>query len=166
MRRRWPGARGTVSGACGARGWWGGGTWGAGRGDRIGIAGVNGAGKSTLLKRLVDQVHPATGVVKVGQTVKVAYLSQEVAELDPMLRVLEAVEEVAKQVDLGRNPVGAPSLRDRFRFTRDPQWTRVRDLAGGQRRRLPPLRLPRAQPNHLRPGAPPTPRHRAPPHRL
>jgi ATP-binding cassette subfamily F protein uup len=87
--------------------------------------------------------------VKVGQTVKVAYLSQEVAELDPMLRVLEAVEAVAKQVDLGGKPVGASSLCDRFGFTGNAQWTRVGDLSGGERRRLQLLRLLMGEPNVL-----------------
>ncbi len=124
-------------------------TWRVGPGDRIGIVGVNGAGKSTLLKMLVGQVVPAAGIVKVGQTVKVAYLSQEVAELDPMLRVLEAVEQVAKQVDLGGKPVGASSLCDRFGFTGNAQWTRVGDLSGGERRRLQLLRLLMGEPNVL-----------------
>ncbi len=124
-------------------------TWRVGPGDRIGIVGVNGAGKSTLLKMLVDQVHPDSGTVRVGQTVKVAYLSQEVAELDPMLRVLEAVEQVAKSVDLGGKPVGASSLCDRFGFTGNAQWTRVGDLSGGERRRLQILRLLMGEPNVL-----------------
>lgn len=124
-------------------------TWRVGPGDRIGIVGVNGAGKSTLLKMLVDQVHPTSGAVKVGQTVKVAYLSQEVAELDPELRVLEAVEQVSKSVDLGGKPVGASSLCDRFGFTGNAQWTRVGDLSGGERRRLQLLRLLMGEPNVL-----------------
>jgi len=124
-------------------------TWRVGPGDRIGIVGVNGAGKSTLLKMLVDQVHPDSGTVRVGQTVKVAYLSQEVAELDPMLRVLEAVEQVAKSVDLGGKTVGASSLCDRFGFTGNAQWTRVGDLSGGERRRLQILRLLMGEPNVL-----------------
>ena len=97
----------------------------------------------------MGQVRPDSGVVKVGQTVKVAYLSQEVAELDPMLRVLEAVEQVAKQVDLGGKPVGASSLCDRFGFTGNAQWTRVGDLSGGERRRLQLLRLLMGEPNVL-----------------
>jgi ATP-binding cassette subfamily F protein uup len=124
-------------------------TWRVGPGDRIGIVGVNGAGKSTLLKMLMGQLTPSSGVVKVGQTVKVAYLSQEVAELDPTLRVLEAVEQVAKQVDLGGKPVGASSLCDRFGFTGSAQWTRVGDLSGGERRRLQLLRLLMGEPNVL-----------------
>ncbi|MBC7677449.1 MAG: ABC-F family ATP-binding cassette domain-containing protein, partial [Pseudorhodobacter sp.] len=124
-------------------------TWRVGPGDRIGIVGGNGAAKSTLLKILVEQVHPDSGTVRVGQTVKVAYLSQEVAELDPMLRVLEAVEQVAKSVDLGGKPVGASSLCDRFGFTGNAQWTRVGDLSGGERRRLQILRLLMGEPNVL-----------------
>jgi len=124
-------------------------TWHVGPGDRIGVVGVNGAGKSTLLKMLMLQVSPSSGTVKVGQTVKVAYLSQEVAELDPALRVLEAVEQVAKQVDLGGKSIGASSLCDRFGFTGNAQWTRVGDLSGGERRRLQLLRLLMGEPNVL-----------------
>ena len=124
-------------------------TWRVGPGDRVGIVGVNGAGKSTLLKMLVGQVQPTSGQVKVGQTVKAAYLSQEVAELDPALRVLEAVEQVARSVDLGGKPVGASSLCDRFGFTGNAQWTRVGDLSGGERRRLQILRLLMGEPNVL-----------------
>ena len=122
--------------------------WNFGPGDRVGIVGVNGAGKSTLLKLLVGQQEPDSGRVVVGQTVKPAYLSQEVAELDPVLRVLEAVEQVAKVVDLGGGKtVGASTLADRFGFTGNAQWTRVGDLSGGERRRLQILRLLMGEPN-------------------
>ena len=122
--------------------------WNLGPGDRVGIVGVNGAGKSTVLKLLVGQQQPDAGRVVVGQTVKPAYLSQEVAELDPMLRVLEAVEQVAKVVDLGGGKtIGASSLADRFGFTGNAQWTRVGDLSGGERRRLQILRLLMGEPN-------------------
>jgi ATP-binding cassette subfamily F protein uup len=122
--------------------------WNVGPGDRVGIVGVNGAGKSTVLKLLVGQQAPDSGRVVVGQTVKPAYLSQEVAELDPSLRVLEAVEQVAKVVDLGGGKtVGASTLADRFGFTGNAQWTRVGDLSGGERRRLQILRLLMGEPN-------------------
>jgi ATP-binding cassette subfamily F protein uup len=122
--------------------------WNLGPGDRVGIVGVNGAGKSTLLKLLVGHQKPDSGRVVVGQTVKPAYLSQEVAELDPSLRVLEAVEQVAKVVDLGGGKtIGASSLADRFGFTGNAQWTRVGDLSGGERRRLQILRLLMGEPN-------------------
>ena len=122
--------------------------WHIGPGDRVGVVGVNGAGKSTMLKLLVGQLEPDSGRVVVGQTVKPAYLSQEVAELDPALRVLEAVEQVAKVVDLGGGKtVGASTLADRFGFTGNAQWTRVGDLSGGERRRLQLLRLLMGEPN-------------------
>ncbi|TAL21850.1 MAG: ABC transporter ATP-binding protein [Frankiales bacterium] len=122
--------------------------WNLGPGDRIGLVGVNGAGKSTVLRLLVGQQAPDSGRVVVGQTVKVAYLSQEVAELDPSLRVLEAVEQVAKVVDLGGGKtIGASTLADRFGFTGNAQWTRVGDLSGGERRRLQILRLLMGEPN-------------------
>ena len=122
--------------------------WNIGPGDRIGIVGVNGAGKSTMLKMLVGQQAPDSGRIVVGQTVKPAYLSQEVAELDPALRVLEAVEQVAKVVDLGGGKtIGASTLADRFGFTGNAQWTRVGDLSGGERRRLQILRLLMGEPN-------------------
>ena len=122
--------------------------WNIGPGDRVGVVGVNGAGKSTLLKLLIGQQEPDSGRVVVGQTVKPAYLSQEVAELDPSLRVLEAVELVAKVVDLGGGKtLGASTLADRFGFTGNAQWTRVGDLSGGERRRLQILRLLMGEPN-------------------
>ncbi|MFN2522283.1 MAG: ABC-F family ATP-binding cassette domain-containing protein [Mycobacteriales bacterium] len=122
--------------------------WNIGPGDRVGVVGVNGAGKSTMLRLLVSQQEPDSGRVVVGQTVKPAYLSQEVAELDPTLRVLEAVEQVAKVVDLGGGKtIGASSLADRFGFTGNAQWTRVGDLSGGERRRLQILRLLMGEPN-------------------
>ncbi len=70
------------------------------------------------------------------------------AELDPTLRVLEAVEQVAKVVDLGGGKtMGASTLADRFGFTGNAQWTRVGDLSGGERRRLQILRLLMGEPN-------------------
>jgi ATP-binding cassette subfamily F protein uup len=97
----------------------------------------------------VGQAIPDSGSVAVGRTVKAAYLSQEVAELEPSLRVLEAVEEIAKQVDLGGRTVSASTLCDRFGFTGNAQWTRVGDLSGGERRRLQLLRLLMSEPNVL-----------------
>jgi ATPase subunit of ABC transporter with duplicated ATPase domains len=118
-------------------------------GDVVGLVGVNGAGKSTLLKLLAGVAQPDTGQVKIGKTVKAAYLSQEVAELRPTLRVLEAVEEVAQRLTVGDRDLTASQLAEMFGFSSTRQWTPVRDLSGGERRRLQLLRLLMAGPNVL-----------------
>src|SRR5664280_2521743 len=76
-------------------------TWRLGPGDRVGVVGVNGSGKTTLLRLLAGDLRPDSGRVRVGRTVKAAYLAQDVTELDPELRVLSAVEAVARVVSLG-----------------------------------------------------------------
>ncbi|ATL84961.1 ABC transporter ATP-binding protein [Streptomyces malaysiensis subsp. malaysiensis] len=131
-------------------------TWQLGPGDRIGLVGVNGAGKTSLLRALSEAARsegerqPAGGRIAVGRTVKLAYLSQEVAELDPNLRVLEAVEQVRQRVDLGKGrELTASQLCEKFGFTKEKQWTPVGDLSGGERRRLQILRLLMDEPNVL-----------------
>ncbi len=131
-------------------------TWQLGPGDRIGVLGVNGAGKTSLMRALARAAvtagdeQPAAGKVVVGRTVKLAHLSQEVAELDPDWRVLEAVERVRQRVDLGKGrEMTASQLCERFGFTKEKQWTPVGDLSGGERRRLQILRLLMDEPNVL-----------------
>ncbi|MBY8876817.1 ABC-F family ATP-binding cassette domain-containing protein [Actinacidiphila acidipaludis] len=131
-------------------------TWQLGPGDRFGLVGVNGAGKTSFLRALADAARsdgdeqPAHGRVVVGKTVKLAYLSQEVAELDPAQRVLQAVESVRQRVDLGKGrEMTAGQLCEHFGFTKEKQWTPVGDLSGGERRRLQLLRLLMDEPNVL-----------------
>ncbi|MEU6013758.1 ABC-F family ATP-binding cassette domain-containing protein [Streptomyces sp. NPDC047515] len=131
-------------------------TWQLGPGDRIGLVGVNGAGKTSLLRALAEasrtegEAQPAAGNIVVGKTVKLAYLSQEVHELDPNLRVLEAVQQVRDRVDLGKGrEMTAGQLCEQFGFSKEKQWTPVGDLSGGERRRLQILRLLMDEPNVL-----------------
>jgi len=124
-------------------------TWQVGPGDRIGIVGVNGAGKTTLLRLLAGLREPDQGRLRVGKTVRPAYLSQELAELPGELRVLEAVEQVARRVVLGDRELGAAQLAEVFGFDDRRLWTPVADLSGGERRRLQLLRLLAAEPNVL-----------------
>lgn len=124
--------------------------WNIGPGDRIGIVGVNGAGKTTLFRALLGQITAVSGKITTGVTVKAAFLSQHLEELDPTWRVLEAVEKVANQVQLGNGKeLSASQLCEKLGFNTDSQWTPVGDLSGGERRRLQLTRLLMDSPNVL-----------------
>ncbi len=123
-------------------------TWNVGPGDRIGIVGVNGAGKTTLMRTLAGLNQPAAGKLVTGITVKSAFLTQHLDELDPTWRLLEAVEKVATHVEIGKGKtLSASQLCERLGFDRDAQWTPVANLSGGERRRLQLTRLLMDSPN-------------------
>jgi ATP-binding cassette subfamily F protein uup len=124
-------------------------TWRVGPGDRIGLVGVNGSGKTTLLRLLAGEREPDSGRRVQGQTVFLAHLHQELEDLPESLRVLEAVEEVASRITLGRRELSASQLAERLGFPASRQWTVVADLSGGERRRLQLTRLLMAEPNVL-----------------
>jgi ATP-binding cassette subfamily F protein uup len=124
-------------------------TWQLGPGDRVGLVGVNGSGKTTLLRLLEGSARPVAGKVVTGKTVRLAHLSQELAELDPARRVLESVEEIKRRITVGKKEFSAGQMLERFGFRGDAQWTPVGDLSGGERRRLQLLRLLMAEPNVL-----------------
>jgi len=125
-------------------------TWQLAPGERLGLVGVNGSGKTSLLRLMTGAVRPDRGRVVTGVTVRPALLSQEITEIPAATRVLEAVEQVKSQVDLGKGRVlTASQLLERFGFAGDRQWTPVGDLSGGERRRLQLLRLLMAEPNVL-----------------
>jgi len=124
--------------------------WNIGPGDRIGIVGINGAGKTTLLRTLVGENKLAAGKLVKGVTVKPAFLTQHLSELNPKWRVLEAVEDVANRVELGSGKeLSASQLCERLGFDRESQWTPVGDLSGGEKRRLQLTRLLMDSPNVL-----------------
>jgi ATP-binding cassette subfamily F protein uup len=122
--------------------------WNVGPGDRIGIVGVNGAGKTTLMRTLTGEIQPTAGKLVTGVTVKAAFLTQHLDELDPTWRVLEAVEKIANRVELGGGrELSASQLCERLGFDRESQWTPVGDLSGGEKRRLQLTRLLMDSPN-------------------
>jgi ABC transport system ATP-binding/permease protein len=123
--------------------------WALAPGDRVGLVGVNGTGKTSLLRLLIGELQPAAGKVVRGLTVRQAYLSQNVVELDPTDRALSSVERVAGTVTLGKKDVSASDLMERFGFVGDRQWAHIGDLSGGERRRLALLRLLMTGPNVL-----------------
>lgn len=126
-------------------------TWHLAPGARIGIVGVNGSGKSTLLRAIAGEIPLTAGKRKEGITVRIGHLTQDVRELDRLAdsRVIDAVEEVRKVTILGGKEVTASTLAKRLGFPGPRQQTRVRDLSGGERRRLQVLRILMDEPNVL-----------------
>jgi len=126
-------------------------TWRLAPGERVGIVGVNGSGKSTLMRAFFGNVPLDSGRRKVGKTVSMAYLTQEVREIEELAdsRVIEAIEDVKAYTRLGDKEVSASQLAKRLGFSGGRQQTRVSDLSGGERRRLQFLRLLMAEPNVL-----------------
>ncbi|WP_028849916.1 ABC-F family ATP-binding cassette domain-containing protein [Thermocrispum municipale] len=124
-------------------------TWRIGPGDRIGLVGVNGSGKTSVLRLLAGALEPDAGRLVRGKTVRLAWLRQELDDLPGDLRVLEALEEVARRVVLGKHELSASQLAEKFGFPPKRQWTPVDELSGGERRRLQLCRLLMAEPNVL-----------------
>ncbi|WP_297742196.1 ABC-F family ATP-binding cassette domain-containing protein [uncultured Tessaracoccus sp.] len=124
--------------------------WSIGPGERIGLVGVNGAGKTSLLDLLAGLRSPNQGKIKRGQTIRLAYLSQAVGELDDDDRVLQSVQRLKQETKLatGRE-ASASNLLEEFGFTGDKLVARIGDLSGGERRRLQFLRLLLTEPNVL-----------------
>ncbi|MDY3665500.1 ABC-F family ATP-binding cassette domain-containing protein [Schaalia hyovaginalis] len=120
-------------------------------GERVGVVGVNGAGKTSLLNLLRGDLPPDSGRVKRGKTVEVATLSQDTHELDALadMRVVEAVAAVAQTCVVEGRELTASQMTERMGFTRQRAYTRIREISGGERRRLQLMRLLMASPNVL-----------------
>ncbi|UOQ87141.1 ABC-F family ATP-binding cassette domain-containing protein [Gracilibacillus salinarum] len=119
-------------------------------GDRLGIVGANGSGKTTLLNMLAGKIEPDAGEIEVGETVKIGYYTQEHPPLDENLKVIDLVREVAEVVHtVDGSVITAEQMLERFLFPRSQQWTLVRKLSGGERRRLYLLTVLMKEPNVL-----------------
>jgi ATP-binding cassette subfamily F protein uup len=125
-------------------------TWRIGPGERIGLVGVNGAGKTSVLSVLAGRTRPDAGRMRTGRTVELAYLTQDLDDVDPDVRVLASVEQLVRVVTLANGKqVSVTSMLERFGFTGDKLAARIGDLSGGERRRLQLLRLLIGEPNVL-----------------
>jgi ABC transport system ATP-binding/permease protein len=125
--------------------------WRIAPGERTGILGVNGAGKSTLLGLVAGTVEPTSGRVKRGKTVKIAQLDQRLAELDDIAddRVSAVVARQRTSFVSGGQELTPGQLLERLGFTNAQLSTPVKDLSGGQRRRLQLLLILLDEPNVL-----------------
>ncbi len=120
------------------------------RHDRAGIIGPNGSGKSTLLNLIAGRLAPDSGTVRIGQTVKIGFFSQESGEMDDSLRVIEYIQEEAHHVSTADGQtISASQMLERFLFPPHLQWTPIAKLSGGERRRLFLLRILMGAPNVL-----------------
>ncbi|WP_079477847.1 ABC-F family ATP-binding cassette domain-containing protein [Halobacillus salinus] len=119
-------------------------------GERLGIIGPNGSGKTTLLNIMADRIKPDSGEVQVGSTVKIGYYTQDHEEIDGSLKVVEYIKEIAEVIyTQDGDEITAEQMLERFLFPRSQQWTYIRRLSGGERRRLYLLRVLMSEPNVL-----------------
>lgn len=124
--------------------------WSIGPGARVGLVGVNGSGKTSVLRLLAGRLEPSDGRVKRGQTLRIGYLSQTLADVDTGQRVIDAVENRRRIAELaGGREITADTLLTDFGFVGDKLTTRVGELSGGERRRLQFLQLLLDEPNVL-----------------
>ncbi|WP_212933354.1 ABC-F family ATP-binding cassette domain-containing protein [Robertmurraya siralis] len=119
-------------------------------GDRIGIVGRNGTGKSTLLNTLAGKLPLDSGEYVIGQTVKIAYYTQENEDLDESKRMIEYLKETAQVVTTADGKtISATQMLERFLFPSFTHGTPIRKLSGGEKRRLYLLKILMSEPNVL-----------------
>ncbi|XJS11713.1 ABC-F family ATP-binding cassette domain-containing protein [Aerococcaceae bacterium WGS1372] len=120
------------------------------RGDRLGVIGDNGVGKTTFLNTLAGLHSISSGIYEIGQTVKMAYYRQLDEDLPAEMRVLEYLTQVADEFKSeGGQSVSAASMLEQFNFPRVTHGTQIKNLSGGERRRLYLLTLLIQEPNVL-----------------
>ena len=126
-------------------------TWLIGPGDRFGIVGANGAGKSTLLKLIDGTLTPTVGHVNIGKTVKFAVLSQRLDELEKLGRykIKEVLSRYKPSYIVEGKEVTPGQLMERLGFESAQLMTPIRDLSGGQKRRMQLLLILLDEPNVL-----------------
>jgi len=105
--------------------------------EKMGIVGKNGTGKSTFLKMLLGEVKPDSGSFDVGETVVFGYYSQDGLAFDEQMKVIDVVQDIAEEVNLGNGKkMSASQFLQHFLFTPETQYNYVYKLSGGERRRL------------------------------
>lgn len=127
------------------------------KGDRVGFVGKNGCGKTTLMKIIDGRIKPDSGIVNIGQTIKIGYYTQEIendkdagiAYMNPDDKVIDYIKNTAEFVRTQEGLVSASVMLERFLFTSSQQYSKIEKLSGGEKRRLNLLRVLMEAPNVL-----------------
>ncbi|MGT2935553.1 ABC-F family ATP-binding cassette domain-containing protein [Streptococcus castoreus] len=117
--------------------------------DRIGIVGDNGVGKTTLLSLINGDLKPTSGKLDIGETIRVAYFSQQIKDMDGNKRVISYLQEVADEVKTNVGSTSISELLEQFLFPRSSHGTLISKLSGGEKKRLYLLKLLIEKPNVL-----------------
>jgi ATP-binding cassette ChvD family protein len=105
-------------------------------GGIVGIVGPNGAGKTTLFRMITGQEQPDSGTIRIGETVKLAYVDQSRDSLDPKQTIFQVISEGQETIWLGTREVNARAYVAKFNFTGSDQQQKVGEISGGQRNRV------------------------------
>ena len=125
--------------------------------DRVGFVGKNGCGKTTLMKIIDGRIKPDSGIVNIGQTIKIGYYTQEIendkdagiAYMNPDDKVIDYIKNTAEFVRTQEGLVSASVMLERFLFPSSQQYSKIEKLSGGEKRRLNLLRVLMEAPNVL-----------------
>ena len=119
------------------------------RDERMAVVGENGCGKTTFLRMLAGQLAPDEGTINIGETVKIGFFTQEFPKVDPHMRLIDFMRDIAEYVETPDGRFSASQMLEQFLFPSDVQYTPVERLSGGEKRRLYLARLLMASPNVL-----------------
>ena len=127
------------------------------KGDRVGFVGKNGCGKTTLMKIIDGRIKPDSGIVNIGQTIKIGYYTQEIendkdagiAYMNPDDKVIDYIKNTAEFVRTQEGLFSASVMLERFLFPSSQQYSKIEKLSGGEKRRLNLLRVLMVAPNVL-----------------
>ena len=106
------------------------------RDERMAVVGENGCGKTTLLRMLAGELTPDAGTVQIGETVRIGFFTQEFPKMDPGLRLIDFMRDIAEYVETPEGRFSASQMLEQFLFPPDVQYTPVERLSGGEKRRL------------------------------
>ena len=119
------------------------------RDERMAVVGENGCGKTTLLRMLAGELAPDSGTVAIGETVSIGFFAQEFPRMDPKLRLIDFMRDIAEYVETPEGRFSASQMLEQFLFPPDVQYTPVERLSGGEKRRLYLASVLMASPNVL-----------------